>query len=666
MTRSLFLSPNTKNIGIGKLDEFMEWVLRQSSGADSDTATAYQRVAWMFRGVELRAQGVSTIPFIIEDANTGKEIDNSTAYKNVVEFLPRPKALLKLTEASRTLTGTAYLANARNRIMTKSVRFLVPTSIRPKITSDGLEYFERDTERGTVQLDTDAVVYSWMLDAFVELGPPKAYPAQAALSAAGVLLNLDRFVEMFFQRGAIKATILGVQGNPPKEERAKIKAFWQDLMTGIKNAFAAEVYNVEAIKPVVVGEGVKELENQALSEEKRHDIAGALMIPQTILFSGDASGIGGGGVVTQDALNFLNQCVIPEFDAIAEDWNEQLFLPNGYRLKPTYENLDAFHDDEAALAGTATSYADLLDKCKTFEEWQLVTAMSGVEYDETMARKVFTIKDANRARMEMQTQPNQPPEPANMTVTKPEPKQLTDGTDSAVKSLKDMERRQFKVFAAKRPETDWDHFQFKYLSTAEQYALGVKKNEWADMKSIAGVVSRFRRDWVSTINLYFLGGEIRRADLSEIISKGVLHAYTEGLLEAGVVSDEITAEDYAVMDVLTNEQLQHLDGFLAAVKEAKGDETAQAGILSRADLWVNSIQQIGENARNAALDGLFEFVLVGDASEESCETCQKLLGKRHRWSWIEKNGMQVKAGNGRFVCQCFNCPHAWEPVKKGE
>ena len=465
LNKTFVYSPNIKNIGIGTWDKFLDWLVNDEGGGSKvDVPAIFQRVAWLYRGVLLRAQGIANIPFIIE-SESGAEIDNSADYQNAVEFLPRPKSLLYLMEASRTLTGKGYLWNARNRVMTKSVRFLNPQSITPEITEEnGLEYFWRQLRTGRKRVEIENIVYTWMLDPFVELGEPRSFPAQAALSASGVLLNLDRFVEQFFARGAIKAQLVSVKGNPPQPEKDRIKEWFKRMMSGIANAWSTEVVSAEGLTTTTIGEGVKELENQQLSDEKRRDIAGALMIPQTKLFSSDASGIGGGGVVAQDDLNFLNECIIPEFDAIAEDWNEQLFLPNGYRLKPTYENMDAFHDDEAALAQTANGYADLLEKCKTMEAWELICAMSGIEYDEVMAQRVFALKEERRAEMQVST-----PAPP-FSITKPEPPLLLSGEDEKTKALKHYERKQYYNWA-KQHGGNGQVFEFKYLNPAEQSEL---------------------------------------------------------------------------------------------------------------------------------------------------------------------------------------------------
>jgi hypothetical protein len=49
-----------------------------------------------------------------------------------------------------------------------------------------------------------------------------------------------------------------------------------------------------------IGEGIKELSDNALTQEKREDIAAALGVPISKMWASQARGLGGGSVVGQD------------------------------------------------------------------------------------------------------------------------------------------------------------------------------------------------------------------------------------------------------------------------------------------------------------------------------------------------------------------------------
>jgi len=346
-TRSL------KTAGGGPLDDF--WYEPASNAKeDTDPATLFRSVAWLYRGVGLRAHAVSSMPFRIMQGET--ERDTSDDYQNVLGFLPNPRRLLYLTEAALTCYGMAYWWREANRVTVKGVRYVRPDTIEPIIDARGLQGFYRTANGKRVQVPPQQLAYFWQPDPWVELGPPESSPLMAAISASGVLYNLNTFSAAYFKRGAIKATLLTVQGAPVAAERDRLKTWWRQMVTGVRNAWAAELVNADAVTPVVIGEGLKELSSAELTAEKRQDIAQALGIPQSVMFSESAKGLGGEGVATQDEKHFYEKTVLPECELIAEALNEQMLAPLGYRLEFVPDSLDVFQEDENSRATAFASY----------------------------------------------------------------------------------------------------------------------------------------------------------------------------------------------------------------------------------------------------------------------------------------------------------------------
>lgn len=622
-----------KNVSLSKLDEFLDWMIDKNA-AQTTTALADKRVSWMYRGVTLRAQGVASMPFVIESKN-GAEIDTSADYQNALAFLPKPKRLLYLLEASRTLAGVSYVFQYRNRIKTTSLEYMPPSAVRPKFSqaTGKLTGFEIHTAQGWKfypRADTGLqdIVYDWMPDAMVGDAPPERFPAQAALSAAGISINLDKFVEAFFARGAIKATILTMKGNPPQPERERIKELWNKITSGIGNAFGTSVWNADAIDTSVVGDGVSDLDNATLSEEQRNKIGAALMIPQTKLFSGGAGGLGGGGVVEQDDLNFLNECLIPECDAIAESLNEQVFAPQGYKLRFTYENLDAFHDDENALATTAQTYNSLINDCSTFEQWEAIAALAGIEYDETQMRKVFALKESRRQA----TQANMSADTTDATDTETDTQDPnaadaeTETEDETTKAAKALERKQYAKWRKTREKEGkpLDGFVFKHLTESEQRMILMSLS----VKSIGATSERFKQELTALVNdAWQNGGKIAK-DMRALVMQYVEDAVFEGLLEGGYTPDQIDADEYALVAELENEQLQYVDKFAADVKDATDDPAQQDAIRRRVNLWAENIYRCGQRGWAIAQSKRKERIIWNTANDElTCPVCAPLNGK---------------------------------------
>lgn len=325
-------------------DTAWEWLTGEPDDGVSGIRDFYKAIPWLYRGVELRAGAVAKMPFEIYKGDT--VVDQSNEYTNVVGFLPDPVRIFKLIDMSLTLLGSAYLFNIRNDAVTLDLKYLNPTTITPIIDEvEGLTGFTRRLTEDT-RYDIEDIVYFWGNDPYVEIGEPKTSPGKAALVASGVLANVDEFVASFFKRGAIKPTILGVPAGTPVGAREELQKWYSTMLSGIRNAFATKVVNADAISATTIGEGVDSLQNTELTKEKREDIATAIGVPQTILFSNAANY----ATAKQDDLHFYDKTVVPDCDMIQGVLNEQIFEPAGYRLQYIPDTLDIFQEDEKERA----------------------------------------------------------------------------------------------------------------------------------------------------------------------------------------------------------------------------------------------------------------------------------------------------------------------------
>lgn len=437
-------SRSVKAAGGGPLDDF--WYEDARNKDDTDPATLFRCVAWLYRGVQLRANAVAAMPFRITSGDGSTDIDTSADYQNALGWLPNPRRLLYMTEAALTCYGSAYWWREANRVTTKAVRYVRPDTIEAIIGGTGLQGFYRTANGMRVQVPPERIAYFWQPDPFVELGPPDSSPLMAAVAASGVLYNLNQFSAAYFKRGAIKATLLTVQGAPVAQERDRLKTWWQKLVTGVNNAWATEIVNADAVTPIVIGEGLKELSSAELTAEKRQDIAQALGIPQSVMFSESASGLGGGGVALQDKLHFYDDTVIPECELVAEVVNEQILRPLGYRLEFLPEQLDVYQEDENQRAAAFASYTG------AGLPVDLVAEMLGLELPAP-----WTYDDLRRMREEREQQAK---EQLGMERDAPPPDEddQEDDDERQAKAVADL--RRWRVKSAKRGKlapftSDW-------------------------------------------------------------------------------------------------------------------------------------------------------------------------------------------------------------------
>lgn len=370
-----------KAVTLNDLDNFLDWLVSEGQAGATSIRQAHRIVPWLFRGTDIRKNAVANVPFKIYQGEN--EIDSSANYQNAVGFLPNPFRLLREIEGSLTLTGRAYLWNTHNRVAVIDLRYLVPTTVKPKITQmQGLTGWERNTGSGWRDVPLEDIAYLWGDDTFVELGPPEAAPGKAALIASGLLISIDEFATKFAARGMIKATLIKVPKGTDKDERGRIRKWFQKRILGVGNTGAVETMEADTVEAHTIGEGLSELAEVELTTEKRHDISTALGVPVTKLFSGEASGLGGGGVVAQDDLNFYKETVIPECVFIAAELNRQIFGfgSMGLTLRFHWETMDMFQEDEAQRATAVKTYWEAGYPLSIASEILGVELPQGMEY----------------------------------------------------------------------------------------------------------------------------------------------------------------------------------------------------------------------------------------------------------------------------------------------
>lgn len=310
---------------------------------DLSTVQAWQTVPYLYRAVDLRARAVAGLPFSLTRRRDGADAQRHSQWRGLLRGL---RLRLYQTEGALCLYGAAYWLKESN-VMGRNVspRWVLPTSVAPHYdASYGLLGFERHTADGTQPLTPDEVVYFWQPGLTAELGPGVP-PAHAALSAAGVLHHLAQFTAGFFERGAIKATLLSVEGTPPAAELERLEHWWRRMVSGVRRAWETVAIR-STVKPVVVGDGLADTVNATLTQQQREDICAALGVPHSLI-SADAANY---ATSQQDTLNFYQQTVVPQAQFIEEVINEQLMDGLGLRWQLHPERLEVFQAAEMQKA----------------------------------------------------------------------------------------------------------------------------------------------------------------------------------------------------------------------------------------------------------------------------------------------------------------------------
>ncbi len=247
---------------------------------------AYSCVPYLFRAVDLRAKAVAGMPWQVLRLEDGADVSDAPATHRLLADM---RVRLYQTEADLCLHGTACWLKVYSRSGAPlAPRRVLPTSIVPCYDgTHGLVGFERSTASGTRLLQPDAVIWIAQPTVHGELGAGTP-PAQVALAAAQVLHQLDRFTESFFRRGAIRATLLAVEGNPSRADLDRLELWWRRLVTGVRRAWESVAIRSN-VRPIVIGEGLEALANQHLTTQLRQDVGAALGVPETLLTASAAN-----------------------------------------------------------------------------------------------------------------------------------------------------------------------------------------------------------------------------------------------------------------------------------------------------------------------------------------------------------------------------------------
>lgn len=326
-------------------DTWQAWGLTGEAGS---LPALYDAVPWLRAAVDARANAVANLPFTFSPATSDDEGEESVVPAAIdaalsVEF----DTLLNMLEAWLTLYGAAYVWKGRNAVRVRDLRPLHPGTITPKFDAkQGLVGFERAVNGLRQTLTPDELAYLWLPPRKAEIGPGVA-PAQAALAAAGLLKSADEFGRMYFENGVIAPTLVTVPPGTPPEEKRRLESWAERTMTGLKKAF--NVLGVAAeVKVTSLGEQIPlgSLALPELTDKKREDIATALGVPQTLLFSNAANY----ATAQQDDLHFYDKTIVPEARRIEQALNKQVFGPLGWRLRLKPERMEVYQQREAEKA----------------------------------------------------------------------------------------------------------------------------------------------------------------------------------------------------------------------------------------------------------------------------------------------------------------------------
>lgn len=347
-----FYATNGTSIKALSIDSVLGAGFESGLAADASPRVYFAVVPFVRRAVEVRCNAVASVPITLQRGE--RDVSADKAYTALMASL---KDLLWRTEFALCLSPYgAYWRKQTNRYGTNPTpEWLLPSACWPFITAEvglsSIRYIHPwgVPKAGTVEyLPPEEVVRFWY-PSLSRANWPGEPPGITALSAAGALNNSDTFVSDFFKRGAMKATLLQVPNNVQPTEREKLKSWWQQMFSGIGNAWRTNVVSQD-VKHLVIGEGLEHMESAELTRKYREDIAAAFGIPLSKMLSNAANY----ATAKQDNIAFYEETVFPELALILDAINGQWLSDYGVRLVAHPEQTEAMQDAQAQQAAAIT------------------------------------------------------------------------------------------------------------------------------------------------------------------------------------------------------------------------------------------------------------------------------------------------------------------------
>ena len=324
-----------KSIPISQFPKEAWTSLFGNSSSDDNRYELYKRVPWLYRAVTLICEAIVQLP------RNQDELDEMDIRVRWTDFL-------NSIVGDYLFHAAMYVVIEDNRLgNNKEMRRFHPSTITPQHDNmEGLIGFERKFKNGqAVKYGRDELGYTWLPSRSDELsvGAPSIV---AALNAAGLLSEIDQYGIKYFKSGAVSPTIVEIEefDTLTESEQKRTKNIFRRMFeSGVEKAF--EVLPVGSNTKVHnIGSPMKELAVPELSDKKREDIATALGIPISMLFSNAATH----ATANEDNKSFYTKTVIPIARRI-EDMLNPYFAQheiNG-QLEFREQEMDLFQEDEA-------------------------------------------------------------------------------------------------------------------------------------------------------------------------------------------------------------------------------------------------------------------------------------------------------------------------------
>lgn len=313
-----------------------------------------------------RANALTEIPFQFEKGElvlfSSEEKEISPGYRDLKLLVD----LLRPIEISLIRWGKCYVHIDDMRLL-----FAPHTEIKTDKETGEITSYVQTIGTKEIQYNADEIIY------IHETSDEEGKPIEPILDTVGfdteTLCNIDNYISSYFKNGAIKTTLLTVDGYPVKEETDRLESHLNKVTKGVKNAFKNIVLRLP-ITPVVIGSGLEDFKPE-LSNNKILDIVTAFEIPPSLVLANAANY----ATALSDKKEFYSSVISPRCRLIAIAVNEQWLSDFGISLVFMPEKHSVMRVDETVRSQSLMNLVGA--------GFDLMTAVEVLGYDLTEEQK---------------------------------------------------------------------------------------------------------------------------------------------------------------------------------------------------------------------------------------------------------------------------------------
>ena len=294
---------------------------------DAGQSLAYQRSAWVYRCVKVRAQTLASVPLEIHllDDQPFNEHPFATALRDITMLMYR-------TECDMAIFGRSYWLIRGN----KMPRRLNPQTIDVVANDRGIQGFKHIINGQTIAAYTpQQVVYFYDYNPDDDLGG--IAPVSLALGGVRVTENIGSFAEYYFENNAMPAGILVSVNRLIESDRERVLAEWKNKFQGVDKSHGMALLDGGNITYQPVTPPLTDLAMTELSEKEQREIAAALGVPLTVALMTDAANY---ATMKEQHVMLYTSTVLPELGLLVNIMNRQLLPRYGIENAKIVANAD--------------------------------------------------------------------------------------------------------------------------------------------------------------------------------------------------------------------------------------------------------------------------------------------------------------------------------------